>query len=163
LLAYKGQEEDFIKRFNGYQNVDFQIVNSYGELVSGSEVVISAVTYTSEDFCDSNCFDEGCLIVPIHTRGFTNCDLFFDKVYADDTSHVHNFKNFDKFKCFHEVCDVVNGLAPGRENDKERIIAYNIGIAIQDIYFASNIYKKLENSTHLHEVELNQPTEKFWV
>lgn len=28
--------------------------------------------------------DTGVLIVPIHTPGFTNCDLFFDKVFADE-------------------------------------------------------------------------------
>ena len=27
-------------------------------------------------------------VIPVHTRGFQNCDLFFDKVFADDTDHV---------------------------------------------------------------------------
>ncbi len=78
--------------------------------------------------------------MPIHTRGFTNCDLVFDKVYADDTAHVHGFKNFGKFRFFAEVADVVNGKAPGRESETERILAYNIGLSIHDIYLAEKIY-----------------------
>ena len=35
-------------------------------------------------------------MVPVHTRGFSNCDLFFDKVFADDYGHVKHFKYFDK-------------------------------------------------------------------
>ena len=61
-------------------------------------MVISAASYFSEDICSDEYFDEGITVVPIHTRGFTNCDLFFDKVFADDTGQVKHFKNFDKFK-----------------------------------------------------------------
>jgi ornithine cyclodeaminase/alanine dehydrogenase len=58
------------------------------------------------------------LVVPVHTRGFTNCDLFFDKIFADDTGHVDHFRNFKQFKYFAEMSDVVNGTAEGRESDK---------------------------------------------
>ena len=65
-------------------------------------------------------------MVPVHTRGFSNCDLFFDKVYGDDTNHICHFKYFNQFKSFSEISDVLTGKALGRENNKERIIAYNI-------------------------------------
>ena len=84
LLKYKGQEVDFANRFKKYNNISFVYVDTYAEMVKGSDVVISAATYLADDICDDQCFDEGVLVVPIHTRGFTNCDLFFDKVYADD-------------------------------------------------------------------------------
>ena len=100
---------------------------------------------------------------PIHTLGFTNCDLFFDKVFADDTGHVHHFKNFDKFKNFAEVCDVVNGEKQGRENDSERILTYNIGISIHDINFAANIYSMILSADgEVPSVNFEDPTEKFW-
>lgn len=103
--------------------------------------MLSGATYLPNDVCEDKYFDEGVLVQPIHTLGFTNCDLFFDKVFADDYGHVKHFKNFDKFKHFAEVCDVVNEDSVGRENDAERILVYNIGVSIQDVTFAAEIYQ----------------------
>ncbi len=166
LLKYKGQEENFAERFSKYKNLKFDYVDTAEEMVQGSDVVISGATYLPQDVCPSECFDEGVLVVPIHTLGFTNCDLFFEKVFADDLGHVHHFKNFDKFKRFAEVCDVVNGIEPGRENARERILVYNIGVSIHDIHFASSIYEMLQQNgilDSLPDADLKNPLEKFWV
>ncbi len=163
LLKYKGQEISFAERFKDFKNFTFSYVDTVDTLIKGAEVVISCITYTSDDFCDDSCFDKGVLVVPVHTRGFTNCDLFFDKVFADDTGHVNGFKNFSKFRSFAEVCDVVNGIVPGRENDDERILAYNIGLSVHDMYFAAHIYDLLKDNENLPEINLDAPTEKFWI
>lgn len=163
LLKYKGQEETFIERFSAYPNLHFVCVDSAEILVKGTDVVISAATYLPEDLCADAWFEPGVLVVPIHTLGFTNCDLFFDKVFADDCGHVLHFKNFDKFKSFAEISDVVNGKAVGRENDEERIIAYNIGVAMHDINFAAHIYQMIESLSDLTDINLHEPTEKFWI
>ena len=163
LLKYKGQEVLFSERFSQYENLHFEYVDDSKSLIKGSDVVISCVTYFADDISPDDCFDEGVLVVPVHTRGFTNCDLFFDKVYADDTGHVCHFKNFDKFKYFAEVCDVVNGNAVGRENDKERILAYNIGLAIHDINFATHIYQMVQDNEGLLDIDMHDPVDKFWI
>lgn len=163
LLKYKGQEEIFAERFQDFPNLKFQYVDTNKELVRGSDVVISAATYLPENVCDDDCFEEGVLVVPIHTLGFTNCDLFFDKVFADDYGHVHHFKYFDKFKYFSEVSDVINGKKVGRENDKERILAYNIGVSMHDINYAMHIYEMLKDNQQLTSIDLQDPTDKFWI
>lgn len=166
LLRYKGQEEAFVERFRDYPNVRFTYAEDLETLVRGAEIVISCVTYAPKDFCSDDCFDEGVLVVPVHTRGFTNCDLFFDKVFADDRGHVCHFKNFDRFRQFGEVCDVVNGRIPGRESDRERILAYNIGLSIHDVNFAAHLYRILDQRgllAALPEVDMAEPQEKFWV
>lgn len=163
LLKYKGQEELFKERFKDCSNFHFTYVDDYKSVVKESDVVISCATYFGEDICDDSCFDEGVLVVPVHTRGFTNCDLFFDKVYVDDTGHVHHFKNYDKFKKFAEITDVVNGNAKGRENGKERILAYNIGVSIHDINFAAHIYELLKDDKTLLDVDIEGPKDKFWI
>ena len=161
LLRYKGQEEDFMRRFAEYDNLSFECVDTPAEIVRGSDVVLSAVTYVSEDFCSDDCFDEGVLVVPVHTRGFTNCDLFFDKVFADDTGHVKHFKNFAGFRYFAEVCDVVNGRAEGRISDSERILAYNIGLSLHDVNFAAHILRYCGSNTA--GIDMREPESKFWV
>lgn len=168
LLKYKDQAEDFIKRFKKYPNLQFEIVDTIEELIRGSAVVVSAVTYFNEDICDSKLFEKGTLLVPIHTRGFTNCDLVFDKIYADDTGHVCHFGNFSKFNFFAEVADVVNGKICGREDDQERILVYNIGISLHDIMFAGYIYMRFlkaneKNCEEVQQVNFAQPTNKFWI
>ena len=161
LLKYKQQHEFFAKRFSEYKNVEFVFVDMPEQLVKDSDVIISAATFLDSDVCkDDSLFKEGCTLVPVHTRGFTNCDLFFDKVFADDRGHVQGFKYFDKFKSFAEVSDVLTGNKPGRENDKERILCYNIGISIHDIFFASRIYSLIEDCP---ETELNDCDVKTWM
>lgn len=161
LLKFNDEHQLFADRFKDYENVEFVFCDKAEEVVDGSDVVISAVTYAGQNLCEDKYFKPGVVVIPVHTLGFTNCDLFFDKVFADDYGHVKHFKYFDKFKSFAEVSDVVNGIKPGRENDEERILVYNIGIALHDIYYAGQIYGKMEDSAT--EVEFLSPTERFWL
>ena len=167
LLRYKNQAELFMERFKEFDNLHFTIVDSVEDVIKGMDVVVSCATYFENDLAPDDWFDEGVLVVPVHTRGFTNCDLFFDKVFADDTGHVDHFKNFAKFRYFAEVSDVVNGKSAGRENDKERILAYNIGVSIHDINSAAHIYQMVSDRPEIFEkltdANMADPTEKFWV
>lgn len=162
LLRHKGQEDSFQERFAAYPNLHFSCVDTMEELICGAEVIVSCVTYLGDDVAKDDWFAEGVTLVPVHTRGFTNCDLFFDKVFADDTGHVCHFKNFERFRSFAEVSDVVNGRASGRENESERILAYNIGLAMHDVAFATRIYQMLDADA-LQDIDLRQPSSKFWV
>jgi len=142
LLEYNGQEKCMKKRLEsrGFSNI--KICKSYQELIEDSDVIVSAVTYAEGIFGKDEWFNEGVLVIPIHTRGFQNCDLFFDKVFADDIEHVRGFKHFNEFKDFAEIDQVLRYEKRGRTTDKERILSYNIGIALHDIYVARMIYDK---------------------
>ena len=74
----------------------------------------------------------------------------------------NHFKNFDQFNQFAEVADVVNGRAVGRERDDERILVYNIGVAMHDIVFAAKLYERMDKEK-LVDIDLCQPEKKFWV
>ncbi|MBQ8735403.1 MAG: ornithine cyclodeaminase [Bacteroidaceae bacterium] len=162
LMRYKDQAEQFIERFKEYSNVTFTIYDDVNELVAKSDVIVSCITEASGLLCeDNNLYKEGCLVVPVHTRGFQNCDLFFDKVYADDTAHVCGFKYFSQFKQFGEIQDVIANKINGRESDKERILSYNIGLGLHDIVYASKIYDVLKEDSN--EIEIERETEKFWI
>jgi ornithine cyclodeaminase len=162
LLRYKDQAESFVERFAAYENVEFTIVDDAKSLICQSDVIVSCITEADGLLCeDDSCFREGCLVVPVHTRGFQNCDLFFDKVYADDTAHVCGFKYFDRFKQFAEMQEVIDGKKPGRESDKERILSYNIGLGLHDVVFSNKIYDLLKGKQA--EVVIGRETEKFWI
>ena len=162
LMRYKNQAELFIERFKDYPNVTFTICDDIKELIGTSDVIVSCITEADGLLCDDDSmYREGCLVVPVHTRGFQNCDLFFDKVYADDTAHVCGFKYFSKFKQFAEIQEVISGLKPGRESDKERILSYNIGLGLHDVVYASQIYEMCKE--HTTDVVLKRETDKFWI
>lgn len=160
IKKYKKQHEDFMKRFSNYSNITFVVCDTYEETIADSDIVISAVTYFKDNICDEKYFKKGCLLVPVHTMGFQNCDMVFDKVFADDTAHVKGFKYFNEFNYFAEVSDVVNGKSVGRESDDERIIVYNIGVSMHDLYFANKIEQLLND---VPEYNLYKSEEKFWV
>ncbi len=162
LLKYKDQADSFIERFSSFDRVSFEVVASERELISASDVIISCVTNATRLFCeDDSVFKEGCLLIPIHTKGFQNCDLFFDKVFGDDTSHIKGFKYFDRFRNYNELGDVLNGRIPGRQNNKERILSYNIGIGLHDLVFACNLFPQLSSSGI--NLEMDKPAHKFWI
>ncbi|MDL2297066.1 ornithine cyclodeaminase [Bacteroidales bacterium OttesenSCG-928-B11] len=161
LLVYKDQHLSFIDRFKKYKNVRFTTFDTQEMLIRNSDVIVSCVTSSDQLMGEDEWYKEGVLVVPVHTRGFQNCDLFFDKVFVDDIDHVKNFKYFSSFKSVEELSNVILEKVAGRESEKERIIAYNIGIALHDTYFASQIYNRI--NTNLADFSLESPIAKFWI
>lgn len=144
LYNYKDQAEQFSSFFSNC-GVSFEIVVTPESLVKDTDVIVSAVTQMPQLFCsDDSLYKRGVLVVPIHTRGFQNCDLHFDHVFADDQNHVCDFKYFKQFRKFNELSEVLLGKVPARESNDERILSYNIGIGLHDVYFANKIYEKLQ-------------------
>ena len=162
LLRYKDQAEQFIDRFKASNNVTFEIIDDKDAFVSEADVLISCVTVAKELlFPDDSLFKKGVTVIPVHMRGFQNCDLFFDKVYGDETSQIKNFKYFDKFRQYDELHHVLQGKNPGRTSNDERILCYNYGIALHDIVFASRIFEKTK-STQIG-FDYKKESNKVWV
>ncbi len=147
LLQYKNQCEDFIKLFSKYKNVHFEICSTIKALIKNSDVIISCITNTNNLLAEPEWFKEGSLIIPVHTKGFQNCDSIFDKIYGDDTNNIKHFKYFNQYKKYAEITEVLSKTAEGRKNDKERIISYNLGIAMHDLIFAKNIIDLIEKES----------------
>lgn len=146
LKRYKDQAERIIEDYGHCDNVEFVIVDTMADLVRDADVVVSCITDADGLLVeDVDLFKPGVLVVPVHTRGFQNCDTVFDKVFADDEGHVKGFKYFSQFKKFAELDRILKGHISGRENDSERILSYNIGIGIHDIYFAHKIMQLIDN------------------
>ncbi len=147
LLKYKNQAELFKEHFRKYDNVTFEIIDNKTDFIRDADVVISCVTFAQELLFPNDCdYRPGITVIPVHTRGFQNCDLFFDKVFGDDTDQIRNFKYFSKFKKYSEFHKVLLGEIHGRESDEERILSYNYGIALHDMFFAANILNLLKKS-----------------
>jgi ornithine cyclodeaminase len=145
LFKYKDQAEKIVSEYSNYSNATFTIVDNTTDLVKDADVVVSCITDANGLLVeDESLFKPGVLVVPVHTRGFQNCDTTFDKVFADDTDHVKGFKYFSQFKEFHQIEEVLKGENIGRASDDERILSYNIGLGLHDVLYASRIYDILK-------------------
>lgn len=140
LMSYKNHAEETSIFLQEHNVRNIKICYNYKELIQDSDVIVSALTVANNQIGEDEWFKQGVLVVPIHTRGFQNCDIFFNKIFADDEGHVEGFKYFSRFKSFGEIDKVLLGEIKGRESNDERILSYNIGIALHDIYLARKIY-----------------------
>lgn len=141
---YKDHAEKTMLCYSNFSNVRFETVDTMDDLVRDADVVVSCITDADGLLVeDTDLFKPGVLVVPVHTRGFQNCDLVFDKVFADDEGHVKGFKYFNQFRKFGEIAGVLSESIPGRESDTERILSYNIGLGLHDVFFADKILRRL--------------------
>lgn len=162
LLKYKNQADLFIKRFEDYHNVKFNIVDNINDLVKSVDVLFSCITSANGLLIDDvNKYPSGITIIPVHMRGFQNCDIVFDRVLGDDASHVCGFQYFNQFKDFNEIGEVLKGKDIGRKSEEQRIIVYNYGLGLHDLVYASKIYELINNDSTA--IELKHETSKFWI
>lgn len=161
LHLFENTDNGLIQLLRQFSNVKIETYPDIKSVVVDSDVVVSCVTFANENLTDPSWFKKGALLVPVHTRGFMNCDEAFDRVIFDDYGHVCHFANFERFKNKHELSDVLHDPSLGRQNDEERIIAYNIGLSILDIYFAKKIYDLYgDKGTN---IELESNLDRYWV
>ena len=163
LLRYKDQAEKFIERFRHVESAKFFIVDDCAAVIENSEVLFSCVTNTNDLFCDAEKYPAGITIIPVHSKGFQNCDLVFDKIFADQTAQIKSFKYWAQFSELNyrgELTDVLTGKIEGRANNRERILSYNVGIAIHDIRLAFEVYNRV--GARCADFDLKSPAEKFF-
>lgn len=147
LMRYKDQAEKFIEKFKDANQVTFEIIDDKEQFISEADVIISCVTVATELlFPDDSLFRKGVTVIPVHVRGFQNCDLFFDKVFGDDTNQIRNWRYFSKFRQYDELHHVLQGSNPGRTSQEERILCYNYGLGLHDIVYASKIYDRVKDT-----------------
>ncbi|MFI3209742.1 MAG: ornithine cyclodeaminase [Peptostreptococcaceae bacterium] len=161
LLKYKDQHTELIERFKSYDNLTFAVEENIENLVKGSDVLLSAITYTDGTVSEYEWYDEGVLVLPVHVKGFSNIDKKFDKVFMDDFNNTKVIEGVEdiRYKC--EITSLLNDLSLGRQNDKEKIVSYNIGLSTHDILFANNIFKKFSNKNN--DIYLNKIEDKIWL
>ena len=166
LLRYKDQAEQLMADFADEKRAVFEVVDQMEDFVAGASVLISCITAAGSCLLcpDDSLYQKGVLVVPVHTKGFQNCDLTFDKVFGDDTAHVGGFKYFSQFRQYAELGSVLIGKHPGRESDEERILSYNVGLGLHDVLFAKKIYDRLtvsdpDGPSFIQERE----DQKYWI
>lgn len=158
ILKYKDHTQRFMERFSSY-NYNFEEVDEIEDLFKNSKIIISSITYADKPFVKPEWLTDGILAIPIHMRGWQDCDKLFDKMYCDDYQQVKEWL----LKKTAELGEVFQNSQPGRENEKEKIIAYNYGTALADLAIAKIIYKKAIESNIGSILNMREYDSKYYI
>jgi len=92
---------------------------------------------------------EGVLAVPLDYDSYWNSEAMnaFDKFFVDDIPQILHFHERGDFfrkipKIDGDFGEIVIGKKPGRENQAEKIMCMNLGVATEDMPIAFEIYRK---------------------
>ena len=124
------------------------VCNNVESVAKGSDIIVTATQRLSNPLIRNEWFEPGCLGMGLEASRAWHGEAILkaDKFITDDWEQTKHFKAQGAFpdglpKLYAELGMVVCGEKPGRETDKERILAINIGLALEDIIVAHRIYE----------------------
>jgi ornithine cyclodeaminase/alanine dehydrogenase-like protein (mu-crystallin family) len=142
---------DFISHAKEQDSLNIISCTSAQEVIEGADVVVTATGHLEERVYKESWVKKGALVLPVHTRGWEKSMLGkADKFIVDDWQQFNNaLGGSDGYyaplpKLHAELGQIVVGQKPGRENTAERIVNFNFGMAIHDVWMATHILEQAE-------------------
>lgn len=168
--TYAPSIEGFVEQITPFIGEDIKIerASGYEEALKDADVIVAATAMLHEPVLFDSWVKPGALVLAVQRHGWNEDVLTkFDKVVVDD---FDQFASLIKAKgCYSpfpdapyaELGDVVLGKKPGRENDTERVINFNCGLAIHDLVVGAKVLekcKKLGLGVELDLMDVSKPT-----
>ena len=66
----------------------FSVIEDDETFYKDADVVISCIICVDSNLAKDEWFKTNVLVVPVHTMGSQNCDLFFCRIIIDDYAHT---------------------------------------------------------------------------
>jgi ornithine cyclodeaminase/alanine dehydrogenase-like protein (mu-crystallin family) len=130
--------------------IEVEAVSSPESAVRKSDIVVTAgpILKDTNPVIEDAWFETGAFASPVDFDSYWKHEPFrkADKFFTDDISQMMYYKKEGYFKGIPEkvmdLGDLVAKKCPGRENESERIISVNLGLALDDMAVAPLIHKK---------------------
>ena len=124
-------------------------VGSPKEAVTSSDVVVTAVPIAKDPqpVIEDSWLKPGALAAPVDLDTLWKGEVMqrVNKFCVDDMPQILHFKSEGYLKSLPEIYadlgEIVAKKKPGRQNDKERIMSMNLGLALDDVAVAIHIYQ----------------------
>jgi ornithine cyclodeaminase/alanine dehydrogenase-like protein (mu-crystallin family) len=149
--AMQRYKTDFEKQLG----VEIKTTNSVKEAVNGKDMILTATQRLPEPLVHNEWFKPGCLGFGLEASRawYGDAILGADKFITDSWDQTVYFYEHGAFpdglpKLYAELGEIVASLKPGRENPTERILAINIGLALEDVIVADYVYKVAKDGDH---------------
>lgn len=147
--------ERFQRELSRKTGVDIAVCRDVESVASRSDIILTATQRLEKPLIKDEWFGTGCLGFGLEASHawYGEAILGADKFITDDweqTTYYHTQGAFpDGLPLLHaELGEIVCGKKRGREDEKERILAINIGLALEDVIVANRIYE-LARERHL--------------
>lgn len=139
---------DFIEKVSRRTGLEIAAVPGPREAVEGSDVVVTATGNLSSPIVKYDWLEAGAFAAAIEATRAWEPDSFLraDKYVTDDWEQTRYYASHGAYKAglpekYTEVGEIIVGKKPGRENPRERILAVNKGLAIEDMAVAKSVYE----------------------
>ena len=145
---------DAVKRYaeemGAKTGLDIKIVKTPKEAVEDSDVIVTAGPILKEPnpAIEFDWLKPGVFASPVDFDSYFKKSVFegCEKFVTDDREQCLYYKSLGYFqhvsKIYADLGEIAGGIKPGRENRDEIIICANLGLAIDDMVTAIEIYKK---------------------
>lgn len=140
--------ERYESDLSGKAGVDIAICDGVEPVARGSDILLTATQRLKEPLIRDEWFEAGCLGFGLEASRAWHGDaiLNVDKFITDSWEQTVHFEEQGAFpdglpELYAELGKVTCGAKPGRESDEERILAINIGLALEDVIVANRIYE----------------------
>lgn len=145
-------QKDFVGLFDGrHNNIRVSGCDSAEQAVRGADIVITGGPFTQvhKPAIPSEWIKTGSLVVTIDYDSYVTdeCIAAMDIVLTDDREQIEDARrNEGKFAGVTRLdTDIAAMIAEGtgiRQDDGQRIMAFNLGIALEDVAIAVEVYRR---------------------
>ncbi|WZL74370.1 ornithine cyclodeaminase family protein [Clostridiaceae bacterium 35-E11] len=140
--------DDYVARMPQKSNVKVKKFTSIAEAVEDVDIIVTCTQKLHKPIIPAEALKPGMLGAGLEAGRAWPAEIIHgsDKVITDDLNQTSSYATTGAFagglpSFYCELGELVNGK-PGRENDREIILAFNVGIAAEDISLGQYIYEK---------------------
>ncbi|WP_461536740.1 ornithine cyclodeaminase family protein [Spongorhabdus nitratireducens] len=139
---YQPGLESFAEDMKRELNINVQPVSSVSEAVQGSDIVMTCTGVLKEPIFFWDDVKPGALVLPVHGGGWefdvmNKADVLITDSHQQVASFLDGKYNIPESSL--ELGEVVADLKPGRVSQEQRILNFNLGLAIHDIAIAHRV------------------------
>ena len=140
--------ESLKRDFEKSLNIEILICDNPEKACKNSNIIVTGTQKLEKPIVKNEWFEKGCLGFGLENSRawYGDAILGADKFITDDWDQTVSFSKIGAFPdglpaLYAELGKIVTGQLPGRTSEEERILAINIGLALEDMVVADRLYK----------------------
>jgi ornithine cyclodeaminase/alanine dehydrogenase len=145
---------EYVKEMVARYGISIVAVESPKKAVEGCDIVVTAgpIMKKPQPVIEKSWFKDGGLACPLDFDSYWKPEAMHSmgKFCTDDRDQLAYYKTQGYFadlpKVYAELSEIVAGVKPGRENGEERIMAMNLGLAIEDVATAAYVFQRAKKA-----------------
>ncbi|MDZ7761770.1 MAG: ornithine cyclodeaminase family protein [Desulfovermiculus sp.] len=141
---------EYAKDMSAAFDLEVQVVSTVKEAVQAMDIVVTSgpILKDPTPSIEPGWLSPGGFASPVDFDSYWTGEALqeMDKLATDDIQQMEYYRKIGYFQktpqAYADLGDIAAGKKPGRENDKERTAALNLGVALDDMTTASLIYDR---------------------